>query len=66
MKRVCTAAEVRALDHAVIVGLGVPGPALMETASRGVADAVRAKKARDYGVEIIAPDDMWDRLGGRS
>jgi DNA ligase (NAD+) len=25
----------------------------------------KAKKARGYGVEIIAPDDMWDRLGGR-
>lgn len=25
----------------------------------------KAKKARDYGVEIIGPDDMWQLLGGR-
>lgn len=25
----------------------------------------KAKKARDYGVEIIGPDEMWSRLGGR-
>lgn len=25
----------------------------------------KAKKARGYGVEIIGPDEMWDRLGGR-
>ena len=41
MRRVCTAEQVRALDHAVIHGLGVPGAALMETASRGVALAIR-------------------------
>jgi len=25
----------------------------------------KAKKARGYGVEIIGPDEMWERLGGR-
>jgi len=25
----------------------------------------KAKKARQYGVEILSPDEMWDRLGGR-
>lgn len=25
----------------------------------------KAKKARDYGVEIIDPEEMWNRLGGR-
>lgn len=25
----------------------------------------KAKKARDYGVEVIGIDEMWDRLGGR-
>lgn len=25
----------------------------------------KAKKARDYGVEVIGIDEMWTRLGGR-
>lgn len=40
MKPVSTAAEVRELDRRVIEGLGLPGIALMELASRHVAVAV--------------------------
>ena len=39
MKRVVTAAEMRALDRAAIDDLGIPALTLMETAGRAVADA---------------------------
>ncbi len=41
MRLVCTAAQARELDRRVIEDLGLPGIALMEIASRGVAEAVR-------------------------
>ncbi|MEQ1568140.1 MAG: NAD(P)H-hydrate epimerase, partial [Myxococcota bacterium] len=50
-----TAAQMRALDAAVIDGLGLPGVALMELASRGVVEQIerhhRADAAR--GVVVV-------------
>jgi hydroxyethylthiazole kinase-like uncharacterized protein yjeF len=45
MRPVGTAAEVRALDAALIDGLGLPGVAVMEQAARGAADVIRAHHA---------------------
>src|SRR6185295_10525978 len=39
MKRVVTAAEMRALDRATIDEIGIPAVTLMETAGRAIADA---------------------------
>ena len=41
MKPVSTAAQMRELDRRIIEDLGLPGIALMEIASRGVAEAIR-------------------------
>lgn len=48
-----TSATVRAADRAVIEGLGVPGVALMEVASRAVADVVRARPEARRGVVVV-------------
>jgi NAD(P)H-hydrate epimerase len=42
-RKISSAAQVRALDAAIIEGLGVPGAALMEIAARGVAEVVRER-----------------------
>ena len=34
-------------------------------AKNPTSNSGKAKKARSYGVEILGPDEMWDRLGGR-
>lgn len=47
------AATIRAADRAVIEGLGVPGAALMEVASRGVAAVVRARPEAAGGVVVV-------------
>jgi NAD(P)H-hydrate epimerase len=55
MRYACTAAQMRGLDAAVVQGLGLPGIALMEVASRGVADAIVARHADDaaWGVVVV-------------
>lgn len=53
-----SAAQVRELDRRVIEGLGVSGLALMELASRGVAEAVRdrfATEARRGVIVVCGP-----------
>ncbi|MEZ4319124.1 MAG: NAD(P)H-hydrate dehydratase [Myxococcota bacterium] len=52
---ISTAAQCRALDADVIDGLGVPGVALMEVASRGVALALleRWPDAHERGVLVV-------------
>lgn len=50
---VCSAAQVRALDHRTIEEIGVPGAALMETAARGVANAIRRHHGRDTRGGIV-------------
>jgi len=47
VKPICTAAEVRELDRYTIEEVGVPGVALMEIASKGVAEAI----TRDFATE---------------
>jgi len=57
MKLVSTAAQVREMDRRVIEGLGLPGIALMETASRSVALAIarrhRAEAERGVVVKVL-------------
>ncbi|MBW1877614.1 MAG: NAD(P)H-hydrate epimerase, partial [Deltaproteobacteria bacterium] len=55
MKLVSTAAQVREMDRHVIEDLGVPGIALMETASRAVARAVARLHRADAerGVVVV-------------
>jgi len=53
MRRVSTAAQVRALDQAVIEGLGLPGIALMESAAHAVADAIRDRHAGDAARGVV-------------
>ena len=48
-----TCATVRAADVAIIDGLGVPGAALIEVASRAVAEAVRARPEAARGVVVV-------------
>ncbi len=55
MRPVSTAAQMRALDAAVIEGLGLPGIALMELASRGVADVVRALQPTGTVLVLCGP-----------
>lgn len=58
MRPVATAAEVRAWDAAAIEGLGLPGVALMEVASRAVAVALRSRfpeQARAGVVVVCGP-----------
>lgn len=43
MRPIFSASRVRALDEAVITGLGVPGAQLMELAGRGAAEIIAAK-----------------------
>ena len=50
---VSSAAEVRAMDAAVIEGLGLPGVALMELASRAVAEQVRHHPASTRGEVLV-------------
>jgi len=52
VRPVSTAAQMRALDGAVIDGLGLPGVALMELASRGVAEFVREVVPRDARILV--------------
>lgn len=54
MKWVSTAAQVRELDRRVIEGLGLPGIALMELASRAVAEAVAAHHADAASRGVVA------------
>jgi hydroxyethylthiazole kinase-like uncharacterized protein yjeF len=55
MKLVSSAAQVRGLDRRLIEDLGVPGIALMETASRGVAESIRSHlpEAARRGVVVV-------------
>ncbi len=53
MRPVSTAAQMRALDGAVIDGLGLPGIALMELASRGVAVVVDGLVERGERVLVL-------------
>jgi NAD(P)H-hydrate epimerase len=55
MKLVSTAAQVREMDRRVIEGLGLPGIALMETASRSVARAIarRHRAEAEQGVVVV-------------
>lgn len=55
MPLISTAAQCRALDAATIEDIGVPGIALMEIASRGVADIVREhhRPGADQGVVVV-------------
>ena len=52
MRPISSAAQMRALDAAVIEGLGLPGVALMELASRGVADVVAQRVGPGEKVEF--------------
>ena len=55
MKRVASTAQSRELDRRVIEDLGLPGIALMEIASRGVAEAVRThhRGAAENGILVV-------------
>jgi NAD(P)H-hydrate epimerase len=58
MRLVGSVADVRELDRRMIEDLGIPGAALMETAARGVADAIvrhHAEAARDGVVVACGP-----------
>ena len=50
---VSTAAEMRELDRRVIEGLGLPGIALMELASAGVAQAIRRHHHEDLAGTVV-------------
>lgn len=53
MKPVCTGAEVRELDRYTIEEVGVPGAALMELASRGVAEMVALHFATEAASGVV-------------
>lgn len=50
---VSSAARCRDIDRGLIEGIGVSGLALMETASRGVADVVRGFSESEAGVVVV-------------
>lgn len=53
MRPVCTAAEARALDARLIEQIGVPGVALMDQASRGLAEVVRDRFAAEAARGVV-------------
>ncbi len=53
MKIVCTAEESRGLDKSLIEHIGVPGIALMETASRGLARAILKHHAGEAANGVV-------------
>ncbi|MEZ4241683.1 MAG: NAD(P)H-hydrate epimerase [Myxococcota bacterium] len=53
MRYASTAEQVRALDAAVIEGLGLPGVALMELAAHGVAERIRAHHAEEAARGVV-------------
>src|SRR5688572_15337749 len=67
MRYASTAAQMRALDAAVIQRLGLPGIALMELASRGVAERIvafhRAEAARGVVVACGGGNNGGDGWG---
>jgi hydroxyethylthiazole kinase-like uncharacterized protein yjeF len=52
MALLLTAAQMRAIDSAVIQQLGLPGLVLMENAGRGVADIIARERPRLPGLDV--------------
>ncbi len=52
MALVLTAAQMRAIDSAVIEKLGLPGLVLMENAGRGVADIIARERPEILGLDV--------------
>ena len=52
MALLLTAAQMRAMDSAVIEKLGLPGLVLMENAGRGVADIVARERPKMAGLDV--------------
>ena len=74
MKPVCTAAQTRALDHALITDLGMPSHTLMELAGHGAALAVHRRFPDGKVAIFCGPGNnggdgaviaRWLRLWGR-
>ena len=52
MALLLTAAQMRAMDRAVIETLGLPGLVLMENAGRGVADIIACARPEMSGLDV--------------
>jgi ADP-dependent NAD(P)H-hydrate dehydratase / NAD(P)H-hydrate epimerase len=52
MALLLTAAQMRAVDGAIIEKLGLPGLVLMENAGRGVADIIAAERPETAGLDV--------------